>query len=348
MMAKILVVDDETDLELLIRQKFRKKIRENKYEFVFAQNGNQALEIVKIHRDLDLILSDINMPEMDGLTLLTKVPDANPLLKTVIVSAYGDMENIRSAMNKGAFDFVCKPVDFEDLELTMEKTLLHVTQLRATLQAIKENDILKMYVDEAVLKFMVGEEFESTLLRNETIHGTVMFIDLCGFTAISEKISANAVVGLINRFFDMMVQEIIAQGGLVDKFMGDAVMAVFQGEYHEDRAIDAALALREKLDKMEEIVVEDVVFLPKVSVGINSGEMVSGNIGSASLRRLDFTVIGDTVNMAQRLQAAARPGQIVLTKELYEKVKNSFDCALIGDVNFKNKSRPITIYEVLG
>src|SRR3984885_8578241 len=139
-MAKILVVDDEADLELLIKQKFRKKIRENVYEFVFAINGEDALVKVGENPDLDVVLSDINMPVMDGLTLLTHLPGANPIIRAVVVSAYGDMQNIRTAMNRGAFDFVMKPVDFDDLDLTMEKTILHVKQLQDTIKAIKENN----------------------------------------------------------------------------------------------------------------------------------------------------------------------------------------------------------------
>jgi YesN/AraC family two-component response regulator len=111
-MAKILVVDDETDLEVLIKQKFRQKIREHKYEFLFAINGKHALEQLELNEDVDIVLSDINMPEMDGLTLLSKINEQKTLLKAVIVSAYGDMENIRTAMNRGAFDFVTKPVNF--------------------------------------------------------------------------------------------------------------------------------------------------------------------------------------------------------------------------------------------
>src|SRR6476659_10146463 len=125
-MAKILVVDDETDLEMLIKQKFRQKIREHKYEFIFAVNGNDALEKLQQHPDIDVMLCDINMPEMDGLTLLVKLKEMSPIIKSVIVSAYGDMDNIRTAMNRGAFDFITKPINFEDLSLTMEKTLKHV------------------------------------------------------------------------------------------------------------------------------------------------------------------------------------------------------------------------------
>lgn len=342
-MAKILVVDDEADLETLIRQKFRQKIRENQYEFLFAINGVKALEQLEEHHDVDVVLSDINMPEMDGLTLLSKLNEQNSMLKSVIVSAYGDMENIRTAMNRGAFDFITKPVNFDDLELTMQKTIQHVQQMKETLKAIKENNILRMYVDEAVLNFMGSKEFETSLLENETVEATVIFIDICGFTAISEKETPDTVVKLLNTYFDFIVKEIIAQKGLIDKFIGDCVMAVFKGDYHLDRAIDAALAIRNKISSLP----ASGTFLPKVTVGINSGEMVSGNIGSVTLRRLDYTVIGDTVNTAQRLQSTASPGQVVIAESCYEKIKQSFRCEKVGEVSLKNKSNPITIYQVL-
>ena len=127
------------------------------------------------------------MPEMDGLTLLSRLGESSPLIKAVIVSAYGDMENIRTAMNRGAFDFITKPINFEDLSVTMEKTIKHVLQLRETLKAIKENNILKMYVDETVLNFMGSREFESSLMQNETVEATVAFLDICSFTSISEN-----------------------------------------------------------------------------------------------------------------------------------------------------------------
>ena len=346
-MAKILVVDDEADLELLVKQKFRKKIRENVYEFIFAQNGAEALEKVLEHADLDIILSDINMPVMDGLTLLSRLPEANPIVRAVVVSAYGDMQNIRTAMNRGAFDFVTKPVDFEDLDLTMQKTIDHVRQMQDTLKAIKENNILKMYVDENVLNFMTRKEFEGSLMKNELLDATIMFVDVCGFTSITERAPANTVVNLLNGLFDSIVKEIIAQGGHVDKFIGDAVMAVFRGNYHLDRAIDAALAARKEIEKIGTIQMGEVEFNPEVSIGINCGEMISGNIGSASLKRLDYTVIGDTVNLAQRLQKSAKPGQIIINDDVYEKAKESFSFEKIGEVNLKNKLKPVTIYNVV-
>lgn len=128
---KILVVDDEIDMESMIRQKFRRQIREKSYDFEFAFNGVEALEKVIEYPEIGLVLSDINMPEMDGLTLLSRIKELNNSgLKTVIVSAYGDMDNIRTAMNRGAFDFITKPVNFDDLEITINKTLNEIQSIR--------------------------------------------------------------------------------------------------------------------------------------------------------------------------------------------------------------------------
>jgi adenylate cyclase len=345
-MVKILVVDDEQDLEVLIKQKFRKKIRSNDYEFLFAINGVKALEQLEEHSDVDLVLSDINMPVMDGLTLLSRLNEKHSLVKAVIVSAYGDMQNIRTAMNRGAFDFLTKPVDFNDLELTIEKTMKQVDLMKQTLRAIKENNILKMYVDETVLNFMDTKEYESILMQNETTNATVAFIDICGFTAISENESPDLVVQLLNSYFDVMVKEIIRHEGYIDKFMGDAIMAVFRGDYHLDRALDACLAVRAEISRLPAIA-DKVHFNPAVSIGVNSGELVSGNIGSASLRRLDYTVIGEVVNTAQRLQSSAKPGQIIINQNSYDRVKESFHCRQVGEIVLKNMAKPAMVYEVI-
>jgi class 3 adenylate cyclase len=346
-MTKILVADDESDLEMLIKQKFRRQIREHEYEFIFAANGNEAIEKLQQHDDVDIVLSDINMPEMDGLTLLTQLNEISPLIKAVIVSAYGDMDNIRTAMNRGAFDFLCKPINFEDLDLTVKKTILHVAQLRKTLEAIKENNILRMYVDETVLNFMNRREYESSLMLSEMVEATAVFIDICSFTTISENEPPDTVVRLLNKYFDVMVKEILAQNGYIDKFIGDAVMAVFRGDFHLDRAIDACLAVRTAIEKLPALKDDGFSFFPKVSIGINSGEMISGNIGSGNLKRLDYTVVGDAVNVAQRLQSVAQDGQILISESSYEKVKESFNCRKIGELELKHKKNAMMIYEVL-
>ncbi|MDE2932681.1 MAG: SpoIIE family protein phosphatase [Dehalococcoidia bacterium] len=133
MTYKILVVDDEPDLEPLVLQRMRRHIRRGRYEFVFAHNGIEALEELEADPSIDMVVSDINMPRMDGLTLLEQIPNVSPDIRAIIVSAYGDMENIRTAMNRGAFDFVTKPVDFDDLQFTIDRTLEHIEQWREAL-----------------------------------------------------------------------------------------------------------------------------------------------------------------------------------------------------------------------
>ena len=131
MPVKILSVDDEMDLELLLTQYFRRQIRKGEYEFKFAHNGLEALTMLLKEKDFDIILSDINMPEMDGLTLLTKINEMqNPAMKCIMVSAYGDMGNIRQAMNNGAFDFATKPIDLDDLSVTIEKAIEQIHYIK--------------------------------------------------------------------------------------------------------------------------------------------------------------------------------------------------------------------------
>ena len=156
--VKILSVDDEMDLELLLTQYFRRKIRKGEYEFYFAHNGLEALTMLLKHKDIDIILSDINMPEMDGLTLLTKVNEMqNPALKCIMVSAYGDMGNIRQAMNNGAFDFATKPIDLDDLSITIEKAVEQIDYIKHSqaehtqLESLKTDLAVAAEIQQAIL-----------------------------------------------------------------------------------------------------------------------------------------------------------------------------------------------------
>ena len=155
--AKILVVDDEEDLELLMRQRFRRHVRRGEYELHFARNGREALDVLEATPEIRLVLSDINMPVMDGLTLLSQLEEIEANISAVVVSAYGDMANIRTAMNRGAFDFVTKPIDFNDLQLTVEKTLRHIQVLedalasRDRLVALRQELVVASQVQTSVL-----------------------------------------------------------------------------------------------------------------------------------------------------------------------------------------------------
>ncbi|WP_028665299.1 PP2C family protein-serine/threonine phosphatase [Runella zeae] len=158
MAIKILSMDDELDMEMLIQTRFRKQIRERRYEFIFAHNGIEALEVLEQHTDIDIVLSDINMPEMDGLTFLTKLNTINnPRVKAVMVSAHGDMDNIRKAMNLGAFDFITKPINFEDLDITIDKTVGHIEML---IQHQKERDQLVSIQND----LLIAREIQQAML----------------------------------------------------------------------------------------------------------------------------------------------------------------------------------------
>jgi len=192
MPAKIMVVDDEPDLELLIRQKFRQKIRAEEFEFVFAQNGVEALDRLKDNGDVDLVLTDINMPQMDGLTLLTKLDELEGLRKAVIVSAYGDMENIRTAMNRGAFDFVTKPINLTDLEVTINKCLKELEILK---EALGSRDQLAALQRE----LHIATEIQTSILP-QTFPA---FPDRKEFDVFAKMITASEVGGDFYDFFPL-------------------------------------------------------------------------------------------------------------------------------------------------
>jgi len=161
---KILVVDDEPDLEPLILQRMRRAIRTGLYAFVFARNGVEALERLTEQEDIDMVLSDINMPRMDGLTLLEQIPKVDPNIRSVIISAYGDMKNIRTAMNRGAFDFVTKPLDFKDLRHTIDRTLKHLIEWRSALASRDQLVALQNELDVAskIQQSILPTRFPST------------------------------------------------------------------------------------------------------------------------------------------------------------------------------------------
>lgn len=161
MAAKILVVDDEPQFERLIQQRFRKKIKSGALAFSFAQNGEEALQKIEQSAGFDIVLSDINMPKMDGLTFIAELKKMRLPLKTIIVSAYGDLQNIRTAMNRGAYDFVTKPIDFDDLNTTLEKALQDVTQLKTAIKNREQLAVLKqeLYVANEIQQAILPKNF---------------------------------------------------------------------------------------------------------------------------------------------------------------------------------------------
>ena len=250
MTARILVVDDEPDLEALILQKFRHQLRDGTVRFLFARDGIDALAALKANGDIDLVVTDINMPRMDGLTLLQKLQETEERLSTIIVSAYGDMANIRTAMNRGAFDFVTKPIDFQDLETTIAKTLRHIALLREAQRrqaaAERAHASLSRYFSPNLAQ-QLAKDADAIDLAGQRRDIATLFTDIASFTALVETLEPGVLGPLLNEYLTGMTDIVFAQDGTVAKIVGDALHVLFgaPGEQpdHAARAVACALEL---------------------------------------------------------------------------------------------------------
>ena len=360
MPAKILFVDDETDLELLIRQKFRRKLRRKELQLIFAYNGVDALEKLNADPEIDVVLSDINMPEMDSLTLLAKIADLNRLLKTVIISAYGDMQNIRTAMNRGAFDFLVKPIDFQDLEVTLDKTLQQVQQLKEGEQAREkalELEVRNQFIRETFGRYMTDEVVTSLLdspeglkLGGEKRQVTILMSDLRGFTNLSERLTPERVVAFLNRYLETMVNVITKYHGTINEIIGDGIFVIFGApiwrEDDAERAVACAVEMQLAMDEVNKQNRSDGLPEVEMGIGIHTGEVVVGNIGSR--KRAKYTPVGHHVNLAGRIESYTVGRQILISEETLKDAGASLQISGQMQVEPKGVKEPITIYEVRG
>ncbi|NNM55148.1 MAG: response regulator [Spirochaetales bacterium] len=342
-MGKILVVDDEESIQRLFLQRFRQEVKEGSLEFFFALDGEEALAQLSEKPDVDCVISDINMPKMDGITLLEKIKELYPLTRTIMISAYGDLPNIRSAMNRGAFDFLTKPIDFSDLKLTLKKTLAEVQKLRHSIRLSAENQVLRRYVNPALY-----QTFDPEAERNaQKVEATVGFIDICGFTRLSEFIEPEVMRSLVNLYFDIIAQETLKYGGAIDKYIGDAAMVIFEGTDQLARAVMMALNVCERLIPYQSQEMSPSQPYPAVSVGLNKGIMISGDFGSQTIKRFDFTVIGDPVNVAARVETLAGPGEIFLPAAWSKELSSKFRLEHQGAFKVYNKKVPLEVIKVI-
>ena len=341
---RVLVVDDEPDLELLISQRFRKRIRSGELAFSFACHGEDALDKLTPDHGIDVILTDINMPVMDGLTLLSRL-QAHPLLRSVIVSAYGDMPNIRTALNRGAFDFVTKPIDFQDLELTLDKALIDAA---ARKQAARDRDhlaSLKLYLPPQVASLIV-ESGDQSKLDGVIQNVTVLYADIRGFTAMSENMEAREVVALLSEFFTAMSPIIFQHDGTLDKFIGDCIMALFGAPVATDacaqQALDAAIEMQREMERINAARLSRNQQPFSIGIGLHCGPAVVGNIGSTD--RVQYTAIGDTVNVASRLTSKAGPSQIVISENIRANISTDTTFQPLGEVELKGRANKLNLF----
>jgi adenylate cyclase len=326
---KILSVDDEPDVESLLTQSFRKHIRSGEFEFVFAYDGLEALKRLEEQRRLDVILLDINMPVMDGLTFLAQLNKTGSDLRVIMVSAYGDMSNIRLSMNRGAYDFIMKPVDMTDLETTIRKTAAEVRRYRvlqeqkSAAERCRRN--LSRYFSPKMADILSNQDEPLGPVRRQEV--TIIFADLVGFTQIAETSSPEEVIELLRGFHSRMSGIIFDHGGTIEKYIGDAVCAAFgvpdTADTDAERAVMCVMEMCGALDRWNRERVEEGDTALQMGVGINSGPAVLGDIGVN--HSMSFAVIGHTVNVASRLQSLTRDLQtaILISDSTAQAVRHS-------------------------
>jgi adenylate cyclase len=351
MSTRILVVDDEPDLEELIRQKYRREIRDKELDFLFARDGVEALDVVARTPDLVLVLSDINMPRMDGLTLLASLQTSFDGLATVIVSAYGDMPNIRTAMNRGAFDFLTKPIDFDDLSQTIDKTRRHVQSLRQArsllLEAERARAALSRFFSPNLAQ-RLASDLAATELSASRREVTAMFTDIADFTALVDTLEPDILEPLLNAYLGEMTDIVFSHGGTLAKVVGDAMHVLFgaPGEQHDhaSRAVSCALELDAHCEAFRRAWRARRVDLGPTRIGIDSGEAIVGNFGGQ--RYFDYTAYGDCINTASRLEMANKTfgTRICVSGRVVERIAD-FAGRPIGSLILRGRSERLRAYE---
>jgi adenylate cyclase len=349
----ILVVDDEPDLETLVLQKFRREIQNGTVKFLFAREGVEALSVLKeANGSVDLVVTDINMPRMDGLSLLQKLQESEEGVSTIIVSAYGDMANIRTAMNRGAFDFLTKPIDFADLETTIAKTIRHVEALREArkrqAEAEQAYSRLRRFLPPQVADLIVSSGTEKQL-ESHRREITALFCDLRGFTGFSESSDPEDVMTLLREYHAAIGKIIDKHGGTLERFAGDAVMVIFNDPVPLPNpaltAVQMALEMRAAvgalLNKWRRLG-HELGF----GIGISHGYATLGTIGFEG--RFDYAAIGMVSNVASRLCDQAQSGQILISPRVMLAVEDLVTVEPAGELTLKGVSRPIVVHNVVG
>ena len=356
MSITILFVDDEPDLEALVQQKFRRQIRDGAVKVVFAHDGLEALATIEQNPAIDMVVSDINMPRMDGLSLLEKLQECEDATRksTVIVSAYGDMSNIRTAMNRGAFDFLTKPIDFGDLELTIGKTVRHVEMLREArrrqAEAERAHASLSRYFSPQIASRLASNGEDGNGMEVHRRDVATIFTDVTSFTTLVENIEPEVLSALLNEYTGGMTDIIFAHEGTVGKIIGDGIHILFNAPGDQADYATRAIACAHDLDSWAEEFKQrwraKGVNFGVTRIGVHAGPALVGNFGGD--KYFDYTAHGDTINTASRLQSANKYlGTRICASESVAKAAENFKGRPVGDIVLRGRSEPLRAYEPL-
>jgi class 3 adenylate cyclase len=342
---RILAVDDnKQNLDIL-----RKTLTAAHYEVITATDGPAALSLTE-SAPADLVLLDVMMPGMSGYEVCKRIRsnEATRLLPVVMLTALSDVADRIRGIEAGADDFLSKPFNKEEL-LTRVKSLLRIKTLHDDLAA--KNRLLRTlfgrYVSEEVAAEIVADPDRHLKLGGEKREVTVLFGDLRGFTPLAEQLDPQEAVEILNIYLTLVIDAVFEFRGTLDKFRGDGFMAFFGAPIRREddpaNAVRCALAMQEGLKRITFDRFPDLRL--NMGIGINTGVVIAGNIGSE--RRTDYTVIGDEVNVAQRFESNAGPGQILMTGSTYDRVKDLVEVRELGRLRVTGKQEGVMAYDVL-
>jgi adenylate cyclase len=341
---KVLVADDNANSRQLVKD----IVEMSGYEPILAIDGPSALEAAQ-KQSPDLIILDVNMPGMSGFevcsilksdTLLAQIP-------VLMLTAQADIDNRVTGLGLGADDYMAKPFSPRELTARINARLrvkAEADELRQTKEMIRAT--FQRFVAPSVVEKLLQDPAQ-VKLGGQLQQLTVMFSDLEGFTSISERTQPEKLLGILNEYHTLVVKVVQSFNGTIDKFIGDGVMALYNAPLHYDdhalRAVRTALHIRDSLPEFYEQFEPE--YRMKINFGIHTGVAVAGTVGTPET--MSFTAVGDTVNLASRLQGISRGGQILISQGTYNHIQNAVRANPIGLQNVKGRVEPVMIYEIL-
>ncbi|MDI1321067.1 MAG: adenylate/guanylate cyclase domain-containing protein [bacterium] len=341
---KILVADDHASG----RQVIMDIIAAMGHEVVAAEDGPSALLQARLEMP-DLVILDVEMPGLSGFEVckLLRAEEATSRMSIIMLTALHETEDRVRGLNIGADDYLIKPFAVKELMARIEKRLeakREADALRDRQAVIRQ--VFERYVPPHVVERLLQDP-SLVKLGGEMQEVTVLFADLEGFTRMSEHMHPEKLLSILNHYHDLVVNLVLQHHGTVNKFIGDGVMALFNTPLpdprHAGQAVGAALAIRDALTEFHRQF-EPAHRLP-INFGLHTGPAVVGNVGTAQI--MDFTAVGDTVNLAARLREHAHGGQILISDKTHAQLAGRAEVRIVGPQQVKNRSEPVMTYEVL-
>ncbi|GAB4575079.1 MAG: hypothetical protein Kow0077_24820 [Anaerolineae bacterium] len=343
----VLVVDDDW----MNREVLEAYLSAAGCDVINTNNGADALSLA-LETPPDLIVMDVNLTGLNGYEVCSRLKNHEILQFTPVVfltALDADSDRLR-AIQAGADDFLTKPFD-SVLMMTRIRNLLRIKALHDELQARNalQGKVLSRYVDEDIVEVVMGDPDRYLRLGGETRHVTVFFADIRGFTAFAEKYPAAEVLQLLNRIFNELTEIVVTNHGTLDKYIGDELMAFFGAPVTSDldafNAVKAGIEMQQAFERVcRELDWPEVQRLG-LGIGIHTGDVAVGNVGSERL--MSYTVIGDVVNTARRIQEIAEAGVTLISAHTYRQVADNVVAERLPPQNFQGKSQPITVYRLV-